>query len=370
MLIKKPQKILCLLQLPPPTHGVSIMNNYVINSVLLKSNFNLNVINLNFAQSIKGLGKFSFQKVIKAIIFCIKIIKNIITQKPDLVYFSIAPVGFAFYRDVFYVLIIKLLNKKLVFHIHGKGINKNSKKNIINKSLYRYVFKNTQVICLSKNLSSDLKEVYKSTPFIVPNGIKVLRKHSSDLDKYSGSIPNILYLSNFKRDKGILILLEALDLLQSKGYNFKAKFIGAPFDISFELLEKHIHNRNLTELIKLSGPIYDENKKLEFQQADIFVFPTYNDAFPLVILEAMQYSLPIISTFEGGIPEIVIDNETGFLVEPKNHQMLADKIAILLKDKNLRIRFGKNGYERFKKNYTLSHFENNMKNTFQTILNI
>ena len=82
----------------------------------------------------------------------------------------------------------------------------------------------------------------------------------------------------------------------------------------------------------------------------------------------MQFGLPVISTFEGSIPEIVINNETGFLVESQNAQMLADKIAILLKDKNLRIEMGKKGYERFINNYTLNHFENSMNNIFQTIL--
>ena len=84
----------------------------------------------------------------------------------------------------------------------------------------------------------------------------------------------------------------------------------------------------------------------------------------------MQFSLPVISTYEGGIPEIVIHNETGFLVSTKNADMLADKIAILLKDKDLRIEMGGKGYERFLNNYTLNHFENNMNRTFQTILGI
>ena len=113
-----------------------------------------------------------------------------------------------------------------------------------------------------------------------------------------------------------------------------------------------------------------DEKYLEFQKADIFVFPSFNDAFPLVILEAMQFSLPVISTFEGSIPDIIIDNVTGFLVETHNAYRLAERIAILLKDKDLRIEMGKKGYERFINNFTLSHFENNMNKTFQSILEL
>lgn len=84
----------------------------------------------------------------------------------------------------------------------------------------------------------------------------------------------------------------------------------------------------------------------------------------------MQFGLHVISTIEGGIPDMVIDNETGLLVEPNNVQMIADKIAILLKDEKLRIKLGKKGYDRFMGNYTISHFENNLNQVFHSILGV
>jgi glycosyltransferase involved in cell wall biosynthesis len=156
--------------------------------------------------------------------------------------------------------------------------------------------------------------------------------------------------------------------LKSQGYDFNGRFVGAPSGLSIDMLEKILDKRNLKEYVKVIGPLYADDKIAEMQKADIFVFPTYNDAFPLVTLEAMQYSLPVISTFEGGIPEIVIDKETGFLVETKNARMLADKIAILLKNKDLRLAIGTKGHERFINNFTLNHFEDSMNKTFWEIL--
>lgn len=369
-MLKETRRILCILQLPPPFHGVSIMNNAVIKSEKLRNNFNFDVINLHFSQSIKGLEVFSFSKVFKAIHYGFTIIKRIISQKPDLVYFSLAIKSFAFYRDAFYVFLIKLLNINIIFHLHGKGINKIIQKNFLKKSLYKRVFKNTHVICLSKNLAEDISSVYKSVPFIVPNGIEVMPKNNQDINNLKQEIPRILYFSNFKRDKGILILLDALEILKNKQYNFYVRIIGEPFDLSTELLNSVILNKNLKEFVHVAGPLYGNDKYLEFQQADIFVFPTYNDAFPLVILEAMQNSLPVISTFEGGIPEIIVDQETGVLVEIQNSKMLADKIAILLKDKDLRLKMGKKGYDRYKSNFTIDHFENQMNSIFHKILEI
>lgn len=360
------------MQLPPPVHGASLMNSYVINSEILRKNFDIDIVNLQFATSIKELEKFSIRKVFKAFYFGFEIIKRVIINRPNLVYFTLAPKGLAFYRDAFYVFLLKLLKRKIVFHLHGKGIKKNVENNFLKKYLYKCVFKNTHVICLSKILIDDISEVYNSTPFIVPCGIQVQSiDHNKATHRLNKSVPQILYLSNYIRSKGILVLIEALSILKSQKYDFSARFVGAPSDLTVEMLEKIIGDYNLTEFAEVIGPLYGEDKFMEFQRADIFAFPTYymNETFGLVNLEAMQYSLPVISTFEGGIPDIIIDNVTGFLVETQNVQMLADKIAILLKDKDLRIKMGKNGYERFINNYTLNHFENNLKNIFQTILN-
>src|SRR5688572_14459916 len=118
----KKKKIFCIIQLPPPVHGVSLMSNYVINSDVINQNFTLKVINLKFSKSMEQLEKFSFLKVFKALGYGLKIMKGIVTYKPDLVYFTLVPTGFAFYRDAFYVLLLKLFNQKIVFHLHGKGI--------------------------------------------------------------------------------------------------------------------------------------------------------------------------------------------------------------------------------------------------------
>jgi len=312
------------------------------------------------------LEKFSFTKVLKTFSYGFKIVKEVLTYKPDLVYFTLVPTGLGFYRDAFYVFLLKLLNQKIVFHLHGKGIKEKTKSSIL-KRLYTWVFKNTYVICLSQNLTTDIDSIYSSKPFIVANGIQVQPHFDRDLHRVNGFVPQILYLSNYIRAKGILILIDALGILKKRGYTFNANFVGAPYDLTVESLKVIIKQQDLTASAKIIGPLHGDDKIAEFQKADIFVFPTYNEAFGLVNLEAMQYSLPVVSTFEGSIPDIVINNETGLLAEARNTLMLADKIAVLLKDKDLRIKMGKKGYDRFINNYTLHHFEANMNKTFQSI---
>jgi len=363
------KKILCVLQLPPPIHGASLMNSYLIKSKLINQHFKLEIVNLQFSKSIQHLEKFSFLKVYKMIWYSLLITKKIIKYKPDLIYFTLSPKGFAFYRDAFYILIFKIFNSKIILHLHGKGIKENVKSNILKKYIYSWAFKNTNVICLSRILTSDIENIFTSTPFIVPDGIPNKSDFKKGFEKKASQIPQILFLSNYIQTKGILILIEALRLLKEKGYIFFGRLVGEPADLTIEILEKIITTKDLISFVEVVGPLYGEDKKREFQNADIFVFPTYNETLGLVNLEAMQFGLPVISTFEGSIPEIVTNNETGFLVDKEDPIMLADRISILLKDKDLRISMGEKGYDRYINNYTLEHFECNMFKILKKILN-
>lgn len=113
-------------------------------------------------------------------------------------------------------------------------------------------------------------------------------------------------------------------------------------------------------LAYFQGKKYNEDKEVFFENADIFIFPTLNEAFGLVLLEAMEHALPCIATDEGGISDIVDDGKTGFIVSKRNSEVLADKIEYLLNHPEERMRMGKNGYRKFNDKFTLRKFEESM----------
>ena len=100
-----------------------------------------------------------------------------------------------------------------------------------------------------------------------------------------------------------------------------------------------------------------------WKDADIFVFPTYyhNECFPLVILEAMEQGLPVISTNEGGIPDIIDNGNYGYTVEKNNPIDLASAIERLLKEPELRNSMREAGRRRFEEKFTEEVFEKKMR---------
>ena len=125
---------------------------------------------------------------------------------------------------------------------------------------------------------------------------------------------------------------------------------------------------NLESSVTYLGVRYGIEKEAVFEQADIFAMPSFyhNECFPLVLLEAMQYSLPIVSTFEGGIPDVVEDGITGFLVPQRNAQILSEKLEILVNDALLRINMGCAGRAKYEKEFTSETFENSLTNILKS----
>ena len=130
------KRILCIMHLPPPLHGASQSNYNLAKSNLINSHYKLQIINLQFSSSLTDLRKFSFLKIWKALKYAVIICYEISNFKPDLVYLTLSPNGFAFYRDAFYTFIVKLFRVKILFHLHGKGIKKAVEKSTFRKSIY------------------------------------------------------------------------------------------------------------------------------------------------------------------------------------------------------------------------------------------
>lgn len=365
------KKVLFILHLPPPIHGAAMVGQYLMESKSINETFEADFINLTTAFDLEKMGKFSTRKVSSLLRIQFKVTKALLQRKYDLCYVSLNAKGSGFYKDFLVVVLLKLFGKKIVYHFHNRGVATMQHKKI-NHWLYQYTFRNTSSILLSPLLYSDLKKyVTKENLFYCSNGIPVTHeKQRTDKSGNSLSVCQILFLSNMIVEKGVYVLLAACKRLKEENIPFVCHFVGAWTEVTEDQLQEAVNHLGLERQIMLHGKKTGAAKAAFLRDADIFVFPTFyhNECFPLVNLEAMQFSLPIITTTIGGIPDMIIDGKTGYLVPPQDDRLLAVKIAELIHDPVKRRKMGVAGRSLYEERFTLEKFESNIKNVLNAVI--
>lgn len=353
-------KILFIMHMPPPVHGAAMMGKYIHDSRLINDSFDCHYINLATAKDLADIGKIRLQKFTQFYSLLCTIRKEVKRIRPQLVYVTPNAKGGAFYKDFIVIQMLKQMGCKVVVHYHNKGVALRQDK-MIDNWLYRIFFRKLKVILLAEALYTDVqKYVLRKDVSICPNGIPEALTTEVSAIRHN-EVPKLLFLSNLLIDKGVFTLLDTCRMLKEKGCRFTCDFVGGETaDINAERFNQEVQARGLTRIVEYKGKKYGAEKEEILQMADIFILPTYNECFPLVLLEAMQQGVPCIGSNEGGIADIIVPNETGYIVPKKSAQALAEKIEILLQDSGKRLEMGSKGLERYRLLFTLPAFEQRM----------
>lgn len=361
------KRILFITPLPPPVHGSAMVSQYIKDCKELQKEFVCDFVNLSTSRSIDEIGKNSIKKYWRFIMSYMLTFWNLLTHRYALCYLAITCHGTGFLKDAPFVLLCKLFGRKVVIHQHNKGMSKCVNR-LPYKCLLPLIYRNTKVILLSWYLYPDIEKVVKREQVIIcPNGIPELFDKEPHFVR-NNKVPNLLFLSNLIPSKGVYVLLDAFKGLKEKGYQFICNFVGGECkEISKDIFINAVKERGLDEMVIYHGPKYGDEKREFFANSDIFVQPTYEDCFPLTLLEAMQYKLPIVSTDEGAVPDMVKDETNGFICKRRDVASTAKAIEGLLNNKEKCIEFGENGYKLFKEEFTLGVFNNNITRILKDI---
>jgi colanic acid/amylovoran biosynthesis glycosyltransferase len=174
---------------------------------------------------------------------------------------------------------------------------------------------------------------------------------------FSSDPPSIVAIGRVIVKKGFANLIRASALLVERGKSFRCEIVGeGPLE---NQLRAQIEQLRLQEFVQLPGPKPQHELRARLANASVFVLPSVPepeggmDNLPTVIMEAMATGLPVVSTRVGGIPEMVIDNQTGFLVQPEDAVALAGAIEKVTNDRSLGQTLGRAGYERAQKLFSI-----------------
>ncbi len=170
-------------------------------------------------------------------------------------------------------------------------------------------------------------------------------------------VPRIISVGRLVAFKGFEHLVDACAELMRRGFDFVCDILGdGPLR---ETLQTKINSLNLSSRVTLLGSLSQRTVLEKIQAADIFALASVIDAqgasdvFPTVILEAMACGRAVVSTRLAGIPELVVDGETGTLISPGDTAALTDALQRLLCDRDLRLRYGRTGRARIEQHFQI-----------------
>jgi exopolysaccharide biosynthesis WecB/TagA/CpsF family protein len=279
---------------------------------------------------------------VKALIF---FLNQLIKNQVDIVHLHMSERG-SVLRHSILALLSFTFSKPVIIHAHGCEFHLfyDNLPKIIQQGLNKVLQNCAYIIALSKswqntyinkcNLKAEQALVLYN-PVVLP---KFIPKRTSS-DKIT-----FLFLGKINERKGIFDLFEALALLSSNTQK-KVELIIAG-DGEIEKAINIVKKLDIEFLITFAGWVNIKQRDELLEKADVFVLPSYNEGLPMALLEAMSWSLPVITTPVGGITEVVTHNETGLLIEPGNIEQLAESMQTLIDDESLRLSLGNAARER------------------------
>lgn len=259
---------------------------------------------------------------------------------------------------------------KVVFEETSDPQNRSNKANL----LLRLMAKKANIF---QAISSNVREYLVKNTGINPRKIKVItnglrfpqRKEKGEIDhtsEYQSFLKNKFVIGFvgrlFDDHKRVSDLINAAKLIESD--LIKVLITGDGPDR--ENLKNLVKELDLLEKVIFVG--YQSQPEDFYSLMDILVVPSSREGFGLVAVEAMFYELPVIATKVGGLQEVVVDKETGFLVNPFSPEALAEKIQLLIDQPELRKIMGQKGKARALQYFTAERYCRDVENLYLELL--
>jgi len=247
----------------------------------------------------------------------------------------------------------KIAGTKKIFY--ARGIAKPVRNSFLNRWLFRRIL--TGVIANSEETK---RSILKNNPDLIsPSKIEVvylgidlknITKHCKDPIRISQADKIILGTAGrLEKVKNHKFLIEAAKILKERGVQFKILIAGEG-SLKNELTA-YTKSMGVEKEIEFLGFIDDI---ASFMAAiDVFVLSSFSEGFGYVLIEAMAFKKPVIAFNHSSSPEIVIDQQTGFLIAKNDTEEFVEKTLMLLKNHNLCVQFGENGRKRVAEKFTL-----------------
>jgi glycosyltransferase involved in cell wall biosynthesis len=297
--------VLMLCQLPPPLHGVTMVNQQVHDVLRRQRDADIVHLPVGSAKTIDDIGRYRFAKFIDLGGTLLALFRRRLHNGvAAAAYLAFSPTGSASLRDALVAAASRLAARRVLVHVHGEGFGELILGRSVRARLIRAMIGNCEVIAITQR-TADMAARSALFPRVwqVPNGIP---DPGPVAGRSRDGLLRITYMANMQPAKGIGLLLGALRRLADLPIAFRAHLIGdGTALLTLSEVRRRIEDLGLSRQVTVHGPLYGDEKYRMVARSHLFVYPSRLDHAPLVLLEAMALGLVPIVLDWGGLGEIV-----------------------------------------------------------------
>jgi glycosyltransferase involved in cell wall biosynthesis len=361
------KKILFIGQSAPLIHGQAMMTAQLWESMKSWSDFEVHHINACYAEDRKKLGGFSYQKMARLMGYLWQTLWCCSRHSIDTVVMTHGFFRGSFLKDSLFVWCLAALRKKIVVWIHMDP------QRLLDGASPWWKWYARKVMEIPNVFVACAPSLIRQWPAIIPqqkivalcNGIA---DPSMPVTRREDGKYRIVFLSSMTEEKGWKELLDAAVILCEENQEIIFDFYGAPGAGETEQHLIEVFSQTpFRERIRWHGGVWGQEKTKVLIQADLFCLPSWTEAFPLAVLEAMACSLPVLATRVGGIPDAIEHEESGWLVEPQNTRKLTETLRKAIAHKAQWKQMGTQNRIRFLAEFSDDAFQDRWRKLLRTV---
>jgi glycosyltransferase involved in cell wall biosynthesis len=344
-------------QTPPPFHGQALAIERLVKAPF--SRIVIHHVPMDFSASMAEIGRVRPGKVGRLVRLIWRTLRTRTTTDARTLYYP--PAGSRLVpvlRDVLFLCMIRPFFPVLVLDLHAGGLaDMEERVPFFLRWLFRRAYHGA-TLCIERYPSTTSKRLPALRHAVVPYGVEDEYPRFAHVDQDPAGF-TVLYVGVVTATKGVWTLLEAVAVLNQRGVDVRTVVVGE-FGSEEDAAEwtTLLDRYGLQHRVTHTGRLIGDAKWREFGRAHAFCFPSYyeNEALPIAIIEAMQFRLPVVATNWRGIPYLIRDTETGFLVPPRDSAALADRLEVLALNADTRNAMGAKAREIFLERYTVKSY--------------
>ncbi len=322
-----------VLMLGPDRTAVSGVSTHL--NLLFESGLGEDFELVHFKVGSEGRDEGPIQRLLRLLFSPLALAAAIVFRHASIVHINTSLNARAYWRDLGYLVIAKLLGARVVYQVHGGALPRKffARSRMLTALLRRTLLLPDMVVVLAQCELTAYRDFVPTQHVVaLPNGIDcrvfgavpTVRSHPSQPLK-------LLYIGRVAREKGLYETLQGLRLARELGVD--ARLVVAGSGAEEARLKRYAQALGIGSCVSFAGPVFGEDKVKLFAGADLMLLPSYSEGLPYALLESMAAGVPVIATPVGAIPDVICDGMHGFLVPPRDGKAIAERLATLASDR-------------------------------------